>query len=241
MSGTAEDGQGAAAVPAADPAASASPTVDPGAAATGAAGGAGTEADVGNVLADGLTADPAAPAADPAKAAEPPQLTPENYKLTVPDGIDAKDPMLTGFLASAANLNLPEATVQAILAEVGPEIAKQMAAPYKAWQRTQAEWQSEMRADPVIGGEKLPGVIAQINRAITSLGDKDLAAAATDALRVTGVGNNPAMVKLLARLTASFAEGGPVTGGQGSGSKNVLAAMYPSSAEGIAARGTAGV
>jgi hypothetical protein len=237
----AEDGGGAA-PPAADPAPASTPPASTPPAAPPATGA--PDADAGqpqSALKDTLlTAEPpkteGEPPADPAKtegagegekAPAPEPMKPEDYTLELPEGIAADDPLLTAFLEGAAKGGMDNESVQAVVASLGPKLAEQLAAPMKAWTSLNEAWQAEVKADPVIGGDKLPATIQTVADAINLVSTPEEARLAREALTMTGAGNNPAIVRLMHRMATRLTEQRPVQGKSPAEVKSPAAVLYP--------------
>lgn len=160
------------------------------------------------------------PAPEPMKA--------EDYKLDLPEGITADDPLLTAFLEGAAKGGMDNESVQAVISSLGPKLAEQMAAPMKAWTTLNETWQAEVKADPVIGGANLPATIKTVADAIGLVSTPEEAQAAREALTMTGAGNNPAIVRLMHRMASRLVEKGAVQGNSPAESRSAAAVLYPS-------------
>jgi hypothetical protein len=154
---------------------------------------------------------------------------PTDYKFTVPQGIDASDPVVGAFAAAAADAGVAPETAQRLVDAAGPEIVKAMTAPYQAWKDLQENWQTQVRNDPEIGGAKFDRVVLPtIARAMERYGDPGL----REALAVTGAGNNPAIIRTLYTLSRLVSEGRPVHGNPVQGGKSAAERMYPSHSNG---------
>ncbi len=163
---------------------------------------------------------------EPKKEAEPPKaLDPKDYKLELPEGLKAEDPLLSKFLEGAAEAGLPQDKVQALVARVAPDLMRQVAEPYEAWNQLQTDWQSQVKADPEIGGARLPEALARISTLMDRFGDPGL----REALTMTGAGNNPAIIKSLNRMALAMTEGKLVAGNPAGPKRDIAEVMYPHS------------
>lgn len=158
----------------------------------------------------------------------PEPMKPEDYKLELPEGIAADDPLLTAFLEGAAKGGMDNESVQAVVSSLGPKLAEQMAAPMKAWTSLNEQWQAEVKADPVIGGANLPATIKTVTDAINLVSTPEEARLAREALTMTGAGNNPAIVRLMHRMASRLVEKGAVQGNSPAESRSAAAVLYPS-------------
>lgn len=157
----------------------------------------------------------------------PEPIKPEDYKLELPEGITADDPLLTAFLEGAAKGGMDNESVQAVVSALGPKLAEQMAAPMKAWTTLNETWQAEVKADPVIGGANLPTTIKTVQDAMNLVGTPEEVAACREALTMTGAGNNPAIVRLMHRMASRLVEKGAVQGNSPAESRSPAAVLYP--------------
>jgi hypothetical protein len=97
-----------------------------------------------------------------------------------------------------------------------------------AWQAQNMKWQEEVKADPEVGGNKLPGVLQTISKLldIPELNGPQL----RKDLAFTGAGNLPSMVKFLHKVALRLTEGAAVGGAPPNGAgvrPNIADAMYP--------------
>jgi hypothetical protein len=154
---------------------------------------------------------------------------PTDYKFTVPQGIDASDPVVGAFAAAAADAGVTPETAQRLVDAAGPEIVKAMTAPYQAWKDLQENWQTQVRNDPEIGGAKFDRVVLPtIVKAMARYGDPGL----REALETTGAGNNPAIIRTLYTLSRMVTEGRLVQGNPVQSMKSAAERMYPSHSNG---------
>lgn len=200
--------------PATPPAPSAEPPAAPAASGDPGAGGESPKPD-GNLLADPLKDSGADEkkkegGADEKKEGEtPPEIKPEDYQFTLPDGIPADDPLVQAFRTSAAGAGLTNEAASKVVDALAPALAERLSAPQRAWEAMQADWQSQVRADPDIGGANLPATVDRVSGLLRQFGDPGLGMALT----VTGMGNHPALIRTLNNLALRLGEGAPVVGG----------------------------
>ena len=227
----------AAAIPApagGDPQAGATPV--PGAAATPAA----TLPALGTpLIGDAPVVDPAKPvdgaAVDPAKPAADVPITPTVYTdFTLPDGITKDSAAFTTFAEAASKLGLPQDQAQALVTAVGARMAADAKAAGEAtwqnWVDTNDKWAAEIKADPAIGGAKFDGMkvtVAKLFDDYVGHINTPERKALNEALLLTGAGNNPAIVRAIAKIAAAHTEGGFVSGSPARGPVDRAALMYP--------------
>jgi hypothetical protein len=191
------------------------------------------------LLTDAATAPAEDPAADPAKPAEPEkpadpvEMKPEDYKLELPEGWPAEDPVLQKFLVGAAKGGMDNESVQAIVSELGPALKEQMLAPYQAWQDMNKQWAADVAAHPEIGGANQATAMATIVKAMDRFVPAGEAGAQEradlrHALITTGAGNNPHILAWAHRMAKQLLEPtAPVLGNSANPPKDPLRGMYP--------------
>jgi hypothetical protein len=193
------------------------------------------------------------PPADPPKDGEPPkdpapkdgEKPPEKppeappvidlAAVKLPEGITADDDASKAAMKSASEIladdKLPPQERMQKLIDVYGGLAKAAAdSNGKAWNDLQDQWQTEVKADPTIGGDKLVPTQQMISKAIDTLGP-DSAKAFRSALDFTGAGNNPAIIKGLAAFAKLAVEGGHVTGAPPKVAPTTAQEFFPNSPE----------
>lgn len=181
-------------------------------------------------------------------------LTPEEQKAK--DEADKKSPAP---FEVAKDLTLPEnfkwdndeqsAQFQSLVNEAGvsKEIAQKFfdfgaealkasgAAGTAAWEKTQTDWQNEVKADPELGDPQglKPEVKASLGKMLDMFGGLDTTPEGKklrENFTLTGAGNNPAIVKFLYNVSKQITEGGSVKGnpsGQSAQRPSHAEAMWP--------------
>ena len=159
--------------------------------------------------------------------AKPAEVVAVEYKdLKLPEGVAADDALASPFLAEAAKLGLPQAQVEALLAQVTPKIQDALKAPYQEWVKTQTAWQSEVMNDPEIGGDNFATMKATVAKVLDNPAFCD--PGLREALNFTGAGNNPVVIRSLFRMAQKLTEGGLVRTGNPAGTaKTAAQVLYP--------------
>jgi len=125
----------------------------------------------------------------------------------IPETFKLDETLSTEFLKVATDANLPKEQAQALLKLHVTQMTAAQEAAASAWNATQDAWQNAVKADPEIGGAKLPTVLANCAKAIEEFGSPEVKAA----LDQTGAGNHPAIIKMLNKMAeALVVEGRPV-------------------------------
>lgn len=161
-----------------------------------------------------------------------PKGAPEKYEFTAPEGVTLDAAILGKFEPLARELNLDQDQANklvGIYAEHQAELAKAQA---EGWANTVAGWGEQVKADPVLGGENLPGTL----KAATTFMDwlkmpelKSLMALATPENPTgLGIGNHPVLVAAFAKAGKAMADDVFHTGhGEGRADTPVGQKFYP--------------
>jgi hypothetical protein len=166
-------------------------------------------------------------------------VKPEDFVVKAPEGVEVDQEQvgkLQGILADA-KLSPPE-RAQALYDLHAAALKQAVEAPVNLFMKLQSDWQAQVKADPEIGGAKLEQATANIAKAIDAVaGSPEAAAKMREAFVFTGAGNHPEIVRLMARMSAAFVEGGAISGGPASAltadasNEQVLTALYPSASK----------
>jgi len=243
MSETITPAAPAAGAPAAAPAAPA--PAAPAAAPAGEKPAGGAPADTGTdtvVTASVLTDAPAQPEGDATKGDTPkgdapkgdapkePAAPVEYTDFELPEGLAKDNATLAAFCEEAGKLGLTQDQAQAIIGKVGGQIAEAANAAAQAWVKTNEGWQAEIKADPEIGGDHFEPMRLNVARLMDDYAgapNTPERKALNQALLLTGAGNNPAIVRFIARLAAAHTEGGHVAGAPARQQTNPADLLYP--------------
>jgi hypothetical protein len=170
-------------------------------------------------------------AEDDSSGEAPEPLTAESFAL--PEGTEVSEEHMNTFVEVMNDADLSPAErgqkiidLQTNLMEAATEQASNAA--ITAWDELQGTWQTELKALPEIGGDKLDASLASIKEGLERAGADE---ATFEALNQTGAGNNPHLVKLLYTLTRNSAEGGPVSGAPAAGKLSQADKMFGASKE----------
>lgn len=171
------------------------------------------------------------------KEGQPAAVKPDDIKVTVPEGIEIDEKKLGEFKALIADATLtPQDRAQKLIDLHASLVKGASDALFKGWADTQKGWQEAVKADTELGGQNYDAVRSTISKALTEIGGTE-AKAIEDAFKLTGAGNNPAIVRFVYRMSKLVTEGGPVGGKPPSDAKGFaqrLQAMYPSATQGAA-------
>lgn len=197
------------------------------AAAAAAAGGAPAAAstDQGGAPASAATAPSSTPAGEAKPAGEGGnEGAPESYTdFTAPENVVLDTPVLDKFKGLAKQLNLSQEKAQALITELGPEIAaaqnKQLA---ETVSKAQKEWEAQARSDREYGGEKLDANLAVAERGLEAFGTPEL----KKLLKSSGLSYHPEVIRFCYRAGLAVKEDGHVSGGAAQGEKSAAQVLF---------------
>ena len=84
------------------------------------------------------------------------------------------------------------------------------------WNQTQQTWRKEIETDPVLGGKNLEKTAAACAKVLDEYGGKGV----REALDMSGMGNNPELVRWIFNVSKALTEGGPLPAGGPPGKGN---------------------
>ncbi len=157
--------------------------------------------------------------------------------LQLPEGMKADDPSLGKLNEILSNKDLkPQERAQQLLdtyksaaTSVAEAAAKAVSDNYHEINR---RWVEEVKADPEIGGAKMPEALATVRKALDTWGDGK---ALRQDLALSGMGNNPNLIRLIHKMATELGEGRPAQGGTPAQRKSAAEVWYPSHSGGDAA------
>lgn len=164
-----------------------------------------------SVLTTPTTETPTAP--EPSVLGSEAPAAPEPFdaeKVTIPEGMSRDDTLFGDFTNLAKEHGLPMPVAQTLVDLAAKQVQAANQKLQASWDKQNADWQAEVRADKEIGGDNLQGVLQTFSKVASDpeLSDPKF----REALAFTGAGNHPAIVRTLARWAKALSEGGPVRG-----------------------------
>lgn len=124
---------------------------------------------------------------------------PEPFELTAPDGYPINDAGLKGLNDLCKTAKLTK--------EQGEAVMQYMAGNYSTWQEQQQAqgkaWIEEFKADKDFGGDKFDSSVAEAQKALATFDESGDVRAM---LAETGYGNNPAVLRIFARVGRALGE-----------------------------------
>lgn len=178
-------------------------------------GAAGNDTVAGAAGADTLNAGAATEAAgnDTATGADTAagvdSLTAASYDFKLPENFQADDALTTEAKTVFAAAGVPADKAQGLVDLFGKAMTAQAAAQASVYAAQQTAWLQEVNSLPEFTGPTRETTLASIGKLFDEFGTPEAKAA----LNIQGVGNNPALVKMMAKIGAALSEGGPT--GQG--------------------------
>lgn len=148
-----------------------------------------------NLIKDGLLDDTKEPDKDgegkePDKESDKePDGEEVEYKFELPEGFTLPDAVKDDITAMAKEHKLPADVVQKFVTKHA-EIKQQ---ELEVARQTIQSWKAETVADPVLGGDNLPGTLKNVNNALSIDGGAEV----KEILQQTGLQNHPAFIKFL--------------------------------------------
>jgi len=137
------------------------------------------------------------------EADKPKEITADDYKFNTPEGVELDEAKTKEFKDVMADPKLSPAEKAQKLVDMHAAALKDATqAPYDLWSKTQAEWQTAVKADTELGGQKYDEVRSTIAKAVKAVGG-DEAQKIFDAFAFTGAGNNPEIVRIMYRLSVA--------------------------------------
>lgn len=184
------------------------------------------------------------PPADPPKAPDPAvppnELVgaPEAYEdFTLPEGMTLSDETKTEVQALFKEVNLSQKGAQKLLDTYAKQSQDIVQSMIDKSNEQRAAWREEVKKLPDIG-QNLLAVKEQIGKMFTAWNDAALVAGFKEAMDKTGVGDHPAMIRVLHMMSKHYTEGtpvspkGPVSPAQQKSAAQIMYPNNPSSAAG---------
>jgi hypothetical protein len=145
-----------------------------------------------------------------------PEEAKENISYKIPEGYKEEDldkELLTQFNEVAKKAGLSQDTYDTLFKKYAYGVEKYQEKLFEQVVKQQTEWKRQIENDAEIGGDNKDKTLLSINQMLKTVGGESEVAEFKKAMRETGAGNNPVIVKFLARASKMVTEGGYVTGG----------------------------
>lgn len=148
-------------------------------------------------------------------AADKAAKVPDKYEFKAPEGVEYDKAALEAFEPVAKDLGLTQDQAQKLVDLQTSLTAKATEAGNTAWQALQTQWVSDAKADKEFGegagGKKFAENMAMVAAGRDAFGDADF----VKALKDSGMGNHPAIVRYLFKVGKAVGQGSMVTGSSG--------------------------
>lgn len=172
---------------------------------------------------------------DDKKPETKPAGAPEAYTdFTLPEGVELKPETLTAATELFKASGLSQESAQKMVDFHVAQLKTASEAEAKAYSDMRADWQTKSKADPDIG-PKLEAIKQNVGKVYTAIGDPKLVSDFKEAMNLTGLGDHPAFIKFMNKLSEFVVEGKHVSGTNPSvhGQKAPGAASAPSAAQAL--------
>lgn len=137
---------------------------------------------------------------------------PEKYEdFTLPEGVKLEGDQLIAATDLFKGLNLNQAGAQSLIDFHTAQMAAAVAAPEAAYKEMTEGWRTAAQADPEIGPHTAK-IKADLGKALDTLGDAKLVTDFKEAMNLTGVGDHPAFIKVMAKWASRVIEPSHITG-----------------------------
>lgn len=149
---------------------------------------------------------------------------PEEYAdFKMPKDMPVDEALLNDFKPLAKELDLPQDKAQKLIDLYASKVAPLMVQRQtEAWQGQLETWKAECQADKEIGGDKFDTAVLDAKRVINTIGTPELRKVFDD----YGLGNNPELVRVFARMAKYMKEDTVETGNRTS-QTNMASKFYP--------------
>jgi len=176
---------------------------------------------------DGKAQDGKTPSDDKAGGQDDADKVPEdgNYTLTMPEGVPLDEELFKALSPSFKEIGLTQGQAQKLVDGYIKAETARMGSQSEAFGEIQESWVKEAKNDKEIGGDKWDETLMHAKRAVGQFSTPAL----LDYLNVSGAGNHPEMIRLMAKVGAMIGEDNPAQGGAGEAAKPTDAAyiLFP--------------
>lgn len=146
----------------------------------------------------------------------------EDIKL--PEGLKLNEATSKGFVELVNKFGIGRDAAAELVKLQGDFMKAASETGDKQWQAVQEQWQEQTKNDPEIGGDKLGPTTGAISKIIDTYGTPEL----RQAFDLTGAGNNPHVIKFLAKLAKQLTEPSPPPPPSVmTGNESIAQRMYP--------------
>jgi len=134
------------------------------------------------------------------------------------------DPAAAGQFVELVNkFGIPRDAVAGLVALQEQTMKAASEAGSAQWNELQETWRAEVSKDAEIGGEKLQPTLGSISKLLDKYGSPEVRAA----FDLTGAGNNPQVIKFLAKVAKDLGEPGPISGQPAAPPRDPASILFP--------------
>lgn len=162
---------------------------------TSKAGDSGKPSDTGN---DTKNEDTLLGSKDEAKTVEPVQYT----DFTISEDSQINEEVLQEFKNIAAESGVPQEKAQALLDLAAKNSQKAIENQQNEYAKVREGWVKEIKEDSEFGGINFKETLIRAQRTLNNFGGEEL----TDLLNSSGLGDNPHVIKMLAKIDNKLGE-----------------------------------
>jgi hypothetical protein len=128
---------------------------------------------------------------------------PETYEeFSVPEDMDLDEAAVAEFAPVAKELDLTQEQAQKLVDIYAERKLDEARSMHDSFEKVQADWQTEAKADKEYGGADFTANIKKANAFLTEYGSADL----NTALAETGMGNHPELIRLFVKAGAAMGD-----------------------------------
>lgn len=146
---------------------------------------------------------------------EPAKGSPEKYEtFKAPEGLEFTEDSIAKATPLFKELGLSQEGAQKLMDLYASEVKSVAEGPVKYWQEMQEGWKKEITSDSKYGdgNGKLKPEVAKRIADLRDMLPPDIKSGFSEAMDLTGAGNNPAFIKAWDFLASKLTEGGHVAG-----------------------------
>ena len=159
----------------------------------------------------------------PQNSGEEPKAEPEKaepYTLTAPEGYPISEKELSDFNRHCLEVGMTKEQAEKSL----EMLHSNFKATQEAFEAQRRDWVAEIKSDKEFGGEKFSASVADAKRALAQF---DADGAVRTMLDATGYGDNPAVIRLFARIGRAMGEDRMIGGKGGKETRPLEERLYP--------------
>jgi hypothetical protein len=136
--------------------------------------------------------------------ADPLDVVPEDgkYELTLPEGVEIDTQLAEAVFPAFKEIGLTTGQANKLAEAFAAYRAQEGETANTQWERRNRDWQGAAKADKTYADVGYDNAVVSANRAIDQFGDAEL----VDALKVSGMGNHPAMIRAFYKAGAAMAD-----------------------------------